>query len=116
MKPKSKKPQSYFSVSPDKNVTDCLLWGYSKQNEYIETIGHRHKSMPEFQGEDDFFATGRIYDDRGSVLFQTSNIRLQRIVAEELWSRHPVIKWWVFTSTLSRNPETLSDFLGGYDG
>ncbi len=118
-KPKTKtktRPKCYFSISPSKRRASCLLWAYGGKTaerdvKYIERIIHMHRKMSDFQRCRPCLAYGRIYDGRGSIVFLTDDIRLQRIVAEELWSRHPLISWWVF----SEGVFTLGKFMGDND-
>ncbi len=123
-------PKTYYSISPktshrslapkNKGRGQCLLWGYHKQSKYIEVVGYRHKSLPEFQDSDDarslgtsdFLATGRVFEGRGSVLFNKKDILSQRIVAEELWSRYPTVRWWVFEEYNKGPINTLVNCIG----
>lgn len=104
-------PKHYYQIAPDRGRSECLLWGYHRQNKYFEVVGRRHKSLLEFRGEE-FLATGRIFEGRGSVLFNKEDIQSQRMVANELQSRYPMIKWWVFTGYCTGAVVSLGKHMG----
>ncbi len=91
----AKRPKTYYDIGPIRE--EVLLWQYSKTDKYQEAKGKRHRfSFSEESGDvEEFLAGGRIHEGRASIVFNTSDIRIQRIIYTEVRQRHPDVEIWL---------------------
>lgn len=110
--PKYAKPKKYYDIGSPKYRKEVLLWMYLRSKKYEEKRGNRHGNEWGKISNEELLASGRIHEGRGSVVFTTEDIRIQKIISEELRSRHPDIIWWVFSNFgIGASAVMLEDFL-----